>query len=269
MRFSILLIAFASILAAQTEVNGSRNVAGDLAVQGNLSAGGETATVEIVASLPGTCTANRVAIRTSDNSLHRCTGDAWAQIGSAGGSPIISEQVYLMTAHRPTGGSAYDLAPPFSFEGLAAAEFITGRSADPQMGGARFNEGSDNDVSFIHRLPDTWTGVANTTIDVHWYGVDNNSLNTHWQLEAYCIPPDSATEGLNIVSGWTVEGAVTDTHIRYAWNTFTFSGLTLSSCSAGELLFLQITRFSSHANDTYTGTAWITDVILKYERTAE
>lgn len=59
----------------------------------NFEVRGETITIQRVSSLPGTCAAGRVAIQTSDNTLHWCSStDTWTALGSAASSNILTAQ---------------------------------------------------------------------------------------------------------------------------------------------------------------------------------
>lgn len=167
--------------------------------------------------------------------------------------PIVQ---YLPAAICQNATAITDWSTPASNPAVAAC--ITGTNT--QRGVLDFADGSNLSVQSALFLPSDWT----STVDVRLYWhTTATSGNVVWQVSSICVADaETADPAFNTAS--TVTDAAKGTTVQF--NTASITGLTVTGCAAGEVLFLKVQRDSGHASDTLAATARLVGVELTYRR---
>jgi hypothetical protein len=141
------------------------------------------------------------------------------------------------------------------------AAFACNTGTNTQKGTADFADGA-NELSMQYHmmLPSDFTGA----IDVRfkWF-TSATAGDVVWKAYSICVA-DAETSDPAFNAASTVIDTAKGTTLQD--NDATITGLTITGCAAGELLYLKIGRDPAHASDTLAATASLRGVEFTYRR---
>jgi hypothetical protein len=145
---------------------------------------------------------------------------------------------------------------PTSNPGVPACQ--TG--SNTQYGTMDFADASDLSAQTQFWLPTDWSGAID--VRLRWF-TSATANNVVWQVSTICVADaETADPAFNTAS--TVTDAAKGTTLQH--NDAAITGLTVTGCAAGELLYLKVRRDASHASDTLAATARLVGIEVTYRR---
>ena len=126
------------------------------------------------------------------------------------------------------------------------------------------------DQTIYFRLPTYNYGASGPSlaVDVDWYADSAVSGTVRWYVQVAAITPNVDTQDVETKSldSATVQET---THLgttgqRLHRTPLTIASADLDALAAGDFAVLRLSRASSHANDTLSGVAYVTDVVAAY-----
>lgn len=145
---------------------------------------------------------------------------------------------------------------PTSNPGVPACQTGT----NTQYGTMDFADSSNLSAQVQFKLPSDWT----STVDAKLVWLTSaTSGNVVWQLSTICVA-DAETGDPSFNTASTVTDAAKGTTLQL--NDASITGVTVTGCAAGELLFLKVQRDAAHASDTLAATARLVGLELTYRR---
>jgi len=109
-------------------------------------------------------------------------------------------------------------------------------------------------------LPADWTGAVD--IDISWYSTATTG-NVVWQIQTGCAADNEADD-----PAWNTAQTIVDATkgVASRRNVASLTSITMTGCSADELLHLRVLRDPAHASDTLGATAEFEGLRFKYRR---
>jgi hypothetical protein len=157
----------------------------------------------------------------------------------------------------------YDAVPPASnygqFKAVAGTNFIV-----PSLA---FDPTTEETVQFNFRA--VRYGSGNLTVKVLWYADTASSGGVTWGCAISALTPDSDTQDIE-TDAFATETTGDDTHLgttNQRLHTCSVTVSNLDSIAADDRVVLKLARKVGNANDTMTGDALVTDVIVEYSDT--
>lgn len=135
---------------------------------------------------------------------------------------------------------------------------ITGTNT--QRGALDFDDTNDKNVQTAIRLPSDFTGAIDAV--VFWQSTATSG-NVVWQVQTICVA-DAETGDPAYNTASTVTDATKGTADQF--NAATLTGITITGCAAGEVMFLKVRRDPAHASDTLGATARLIGVEVTIRR---
>jgi hypothetical protein len=108
--------------------------------------------------------------------------------------------------------------------------------------------------------PADWTSTVDARLI--WF-TTATSGNVVWQVSTICVA-DAETSDPALNTASTVTDAAKGTTLQF--NEASITGVTITGCAAGEVMFIKVLRDSAHASDTLAATARLVGVELTYRR---
>ena len=129
-----------------------------------------------------------------------------------------------------------------------------------------FTDGGSENLQFVYDMPGDWNGAdannGKVTFNFLWTGT-SGSGTVHWHIAGKSFPDDAAID-----TALAAIGEATDTYITASdmhVSPDTTAAVITSAGTAGKTIILKVTRDSTA--DTYSGTARLIGVRMKYIRT--
>lgn len=188
----------------------------------------------------------------------RRVGGQWncAEGGGGGGGATSTTVRASLPAAVCQGGSAalayeYTSSPP-------AASCYTGTNS--LLGTADFNDSSNQLVQARLTLPPGFNGTASAHL--RWFA-SATSGSVVWQVQTACVAPGSTVD-----PSWNTAQTVTTAAPSTAGTLAesSISSLTVSGCSAENVLLMRFGRLGADSNDTMTGNARLVSIDVKLGR---
>jgi hypothetical protein len=132
------------------------------------------------------------------------------------------------------------------------------------LGIASHDPGTDEGFLWRTELPSDWASGESTDFDFIWYTSDTTGTqDVVWGARTSCRAVGEAWNAT-----WNTANTVTDTvqGTTNTRNTASITAITMTGCSAGETLFLEIFRDADNASDDAPSDAHLVTVILTYRR---
>jgi hypothetical protein len=219
MRHILIAVLCAASVMAQTTINGSRTVSGDLTVSG------KTSTIQIGTPLPATCATTNVYIRTSDNTIHRCSAtDTWTQVAAAGTGDVVgpaSSTDKALVAFNGTTGKLIRATDAVSgvvkVNGSGVPSVVTGTASDCVKvdgssgtcgGGSGWTVTASAESATVSATNDFFspgvavpggTFAANRTLKLTWIGTATTDSTTDVAITLYlCTDVNCASSPVNL-----------------------------------------------------------------------
>lgn len=145
---------------------------------------------------------------------------------------------------------------PTSNPGVPAC--LTG--SNTQIGLMDFADASDLSGQFHLRLPADWTSTVDVAIK--WL-TTATSGDVVWQVQTICVA-DAETSDPAFNTASTVTDTAKGTTVQQ--NDAAITGLTVTGCAAGEIMFVKVRRDAAHASDTLAATARLIGLELTFRR---
>jgi len=123
-----------------------------------------------------------------------------------------------------------------------------------------FADSANLSVQTHYRMPGDQTGTLDATFV--WF-TTATSGNVVWQMATICVA-DAETSDPAFNTASTVTDTAKGTTLQL--NNATITGVTITGCAAGEMLFLKVSRDAGHASDSLAATAQLVGVELTYRR---
>lgn len=177
----------------------------------------------------------------------------------------FTEYVYRKAAYC-WGNGACGQTPEWDWNGLDSGmpTFSAGVNGTDHRASADFNDAQARDMQTSFVLPPTWNSSVAVTLDFYWVsGVADVSKSAVWQAQTVCSSHGGALttafNGFNTVTSAADSAA---NRLRVA----TVTSLTMTGCSAGDTLTINIKRDPAHAADNLGATAQLLAIRLGYQR---
>jgi hypothetical protein len=140
------------------------------------------------------------------------------------------------------------LSTPSSVAATAGCITVAGGSGDAALGYAVFpTGGADTELHGSFELGSDWTGAVDATIK--WMSNSTAAGDVVWEIGIGCVANDEVTGAPTFDdTAFTADANHTGAALRL--NTATKTGLTVSTCSAGETAMFIIHRDTDTAGDT-------------------
>jgi hypothetical protein len=140
------------------------------------------------------------------------------------------------------------MSTPSSVAATAGCITVAGGSGDAALGYAVFpTGGADTELHGSFELGSDWTGAVDATIK--WMSNSTASGDVVWEIGIGCVANDEVTGAPTFDdTAFTADANHTGAALRL--NTATKTGLTVSTCSAGETAMFIIHRDTDTAGDT-------------------
>jgi len=214
----------------------------------------KTLTTPIISSISNTGTvtlftaSDTVVGKATTDTLTNKTVDAEA----TGNVITLPKRIWFPAAgcNNATAGSVWDL--PASSPAVAAC--ITGTNT--QKGVLDFAAASNLSAQTHLKLPSTWSGTVDANIK--WLST-TTSGNVVWEIATICVG-DAATDDPSFNTSSTVTDATKGTTNQT--NDAAITTVTVTGCSAGQLMHVKISRNAGAGSDTMSGTARLIGVEL-------
>lgn len=142
----------------------------------------------------------------------------------------------------------------------AVAACITGTNT--QKGVAEFADGSNLSMQRTLVLPFDWASVPGIDLKFFWSSPTTTG-DVVWQAATVCTA-DAETDDAAFSTASSVTDTAKGTTLQV--NTASIFGITVPTCSGGELIHLKVFRDSAHASDTMAGTARLIGVEMTVRR---
>lgn len=195
-------------------------------------------------------------------------GLAWAQntvvllntqynAESTGNVLTAPAKIWLAAGYCQNATAVTSWGLPTSNPAVAACDTGT----NTQKGTLDFADGANSlSAQTVFHLPTDFTSTVDARI--YWYSA-TTSGNVVWQVATICVADaETADPAFNTAS--TVTDAAKGSASQY--NTAAITGVTITGCAAGEVLYLKLFRDPAHASDTMAGTARLVGLELTYRR---
>jgi hypothetical protein len=108
--------------------------------------------------------------------------------------------------------------------------------------------------------PADWTSTID--VQVFWFTTATSGAVV-WQVSTICVA-DAETSDPALNTASTVTDTAKGTTLQF--NTASITGVTITGCAAGEVMFIKVLRDSAHGSDTLAATARLVGVELTYRR---
>lgn len=153
--------------------------------------------------------------------------------------------------NNATAGSVVDL--PISNAAVPAC--VTGTNT--QKGVLDFADNSNLSFQYTYKLPSTWTGTLDANFK--WFTADTSAANMVWQIATICVGDGSTDDpAFNASSKVTDAGKGTTNQT----NDASITGVTITGCTAGQLMHIKVFRDAADAADVLSATARLIGVEL-------
>lgn len=166
------------------------------------------------------------------------------------GNLFTTADIWFIPAAGVNGTTA---GPVFNLETAspAVANYATG--TNNIVGTLDFADTTQLKAQFMRALPASWTG--NVDARLQWFATPVSG-SVVWYLQSGCIADGSAATGVTLnataAAGTSVDPAKgTGNQLNVA----TMQNVPMTSCSAGDSAFFQLSRAPNAASDTMAGTA--------------
>lgn len=218
---------------------------------------------QVGTNLPATCTVGQAFFKTdaaAGQNLHLCTAaDTWTQLqpgGSSGGSSV-REQSFPPVLNQT--GTRY-LTNGWSTPGTDGAARGGGGAAPHTFGYLAFADGAPLYAVLNTRLPEDWDGGP-IQATVAWTRNSGTGSAAAIVLETACVAAGGAYNAPNYGPAQTLTPALpaADTVAITTW-----ASLSLSGCSAGDLLAIRLSRNPNHASDNFAGEVRVINFTLRF-----
>jgi hypothetical protein len=198
----------------------------------------------------------------TDTLVAKATADVLTNktIDAEGTGNVITIPTYVSLAtagcNNATAAAGFDLptsgAPTPSCFGTTTTQ-----------GTLSFADAATQTATNHFRLPTDWTGAVD--IDLFWFANAASSNAVRWSVATGCVADSEAiSTGPSYNTASASNTAYTGTANQR--KTTSFTGVSMTNCSAGETAYLQVQRIGGDAGDTLTATAELLEVGIKIRR---
>lgn len=177
---------------------------------------------------------------------------------STGNILTLTEKLWIPAARCDNATAS---APLWSFPTTNPAAPACQTGSNTQFGTLDFADGASTLSAQAHvKLPSDWTG----TLDVKFLWFTTATTNSVvWQIATICVA-DAETSDPAFNTASTVTDAAKGTTLQQ--NDATMTGVTITGCAAGELMYLRVFRDPANGADTLAATARLVGVELTIRR---
>ncbi len=159
-----------------------------------------------------------------------------------------------------SASTATTLAP------TAVCESGTAGSATATAYGAANFVFSEVDEQVYHfPLPADWTSTGGLDVQIKWRAISTTANDVRFQISTKCVGTGTASTAVSFNSAQSTV-AVTNLTTTLQWNSSSLTGATLTGCSAGNELFIKVSRDTSVSGDTLDADVQIMSIIPTVRR---
>jgi hypothetical protein len=177
---------------------------------------------------------------------------------STGNVLTLTEKLWIPAARCD---NATATSPLWSFQTTLPGVPACQTGTNTQYGTMDFADGASTLAAQYHlKLPSDWTG----TLDAKFVWFTTATTNSVvWQIATICVANAETSDPAFNTASVVIDAALGTT---LQLNDATITGVTITGCAAGELMFLKVLRNPAHASDTLAATARLIGVELTFRR---
>lgn len=178
-------------------------------------------------------------------------------VESTGNVLTITDHLWFAAARCD---NATATSPEWSFPTSSPGVPACQTGTNTQFGTMDFADSANLSAQLHVRLPADWTGTIDALFK--WF-TSATSGDVVWQLATICRA-DGETSDPAFNAASTVTDTAKGTTLQQ--NDAAITGVTITGCAAGEVLYVKVFRDSAHASDSLAATARLVGLELTYRR---